>query len=72
MAAVILAASPSPWRKRADLQGSFSGLPAGKQNHIILWIGEAVRPQTREKRVAKAIEVAMGARDRAYDRAARR
>jgi hypothetical protein len=52
----------------ADLQASFSGLPVGKQNHIILWIEEAVRPETREKRMAKAIEVAFHARECAYDR----
>jgi uncharacterized protein YdeI (YjbR/CyaY-like superfamily) len=50
------------------LQESFSGLPVGKQNHINLWIEEAVRSETREKRVAKAIEVAFRARQRAYDR----
>jgi Bacteriocin-protection, YdeI or OmpD-Associated/Domain of unknown function (DUF1905) len=54
--------------REVDLQESFSGLPVGKQNHIILWIEEAARPQTREKRVAKAIEVALRARERAYDR----
>jgi hypothetical protein len=40
----------------------------GKQNHIILWIEEAVRLETREKRVSQAIEVAFPARERAYDR----
>ena len=38
-----------------DLQETFAGLPVGKQNHIILWIEEAARPQTREKRVAKVL-----------------
>jgi Domain of unknown function (DUF1905)/Bacteriocin-protection, YdeI or OmpD-Associated len=54
--------------READLQESFSGLPVGKQNHIILWIEEAVRQETREKRVAKATEVAFRVRERAYDR----
>jgi hypothetical protein len=54
--------------KEVDLQASFGGLPAGKQNHIILWIEEAARPETREKRVARAIEVAFRARERSYDR----
>jgi uncharacterized protein YdeI (YjbR/CyaY-like superfamily) len=40
----------------------------GKQNHIILWIEEAARPQTREKRVATAVQVAFRAREKAYDR----
>ena len=51
-----------------DLQESFRALPVGKQNHIIQWIEEAVRAQTREKRVATAIEVAFRARERAYEK----
>jgi hypothetical protein len=47
--------------RETDLQESFSGLPVGKQNRIVLWIEEAVRPETREKRMAKAIEVAFRA-----------
>ena len=58
--------------REVDLQESFAVLPVGKQNHIILWIEEAARPLTREKRVAKAIEVAMSAREHAYDRSSRR
>jgi hypothetical protein len=54
--------------READLQESFSALPVGKQNHIISWIEEAARPQTRDKRVTIAIEVAFRARERAYDR----
>jgi hypothetical protein len=54
--------------REGDLRESFSALPVGKQNHIILWIEEAVRPETRKKRVAQAIEVAFRARERAYDR----
>jgi len=54
--------------REIDLQESFARLPAGQQNHIILWIEEAARPQTREKRVATAIEALLRARERAYDR----
>jgi len=54
--------------READLHETFSGLPVGKQNHIILWIEEAVRPETREKRVALATQVAFRARERGYDR----
>jgi hypothetical protein len=53
--------------KEADLRESFSAFPVGKQNHLILWIEEAVRPETREKRVAQTIEVVFRARERAYD-----
>jgi uncharacterized protein YdeI (YjbR/CyaY-like superfamily) len=54
--------------READLQKSFSALPVGKRNRIILWIQEVVRPQTCEKRVAIAIEVAYGAREPDYER----
>jgi hypothetical protein len=58
--------------READLEESFAGLPVGKQNHIILWIEEAVRPETRAKRVAMAIQVAFRARERAAEREERR
>jgi hypothetical protein len=58
--------------KEADLADTFASMPVGKQNHIISWIEEAVRPETREKRVATTIEVAFRARERAYDRGKRR
>ncbi|MGB7728209.1 MAG: YdeI/OmpD-associated family protein [Candidatus Acidiferrum sp.] len=54
--------------KENDLQETFSRFPAGKQNHIIQWIDEAAHPQTRERRVAKTIEVTFRARERAYER----
>lgn len=56
--------------REVDLQVTFSRIPVGKQNHIILWIEEAVWPQTREKRVAKAIEVAFRTRERLAERPA--
>ena len=54
--------------KENDLQETFSRFPAGKQNHIIQWIEESAHPQTRERRVAKTIEVTFRARERAYER----
>ncbi len=54
--------------KENDLQETFSRFPAGKQNHIIQWIDEAAHPHTRERRVAKTIEVTFRARERAYER----
>ncbi|HXM44342.1 MAG TPA: YdeI/OmpD-associated family protein [Bryobacteraceae bacterium] len=54
--------------KEVDLQETFAGFPAGKQNHIVLWIEEAARSQTREKRIAKAIEVTFRARERVFER----
>ena len=58
--------------REVDLQASFSRLPVGKQNHIILWIEEAARPQAREKGVATAIEEAFRARERELDRTSAR
>jgi hypothetical protein len=37
---------------------AFKSLPPGKQNFIIRRIDDAVRPETREKRVQEAVEVA--------------
>ena len=54
--------------KEVDFEESFAALPVGKQNHIILWVEEAARPETRAKRVAAVIEMAFRARERAYDR----
>jgi hypothetical protein len=54
--------------REVDLQETFLKLPVGKQNHIVLWIEEAARPETREKRVRTAVDVAMRARERAFDR----
>ena len=54
--------------REVDLQESFAAFPAGKQNHIILWVEEAARPQTRKKRIAAAIEVTFRSRERTYER----
>jgi Bacteriocin-protection, YdeI or OmpD-Associated/Domain of unknown function (DUF1905) len=54
--------------KEVDFKESFAALPVGKQNHIILWIEEAARPETRAKRIATVIEMAFRARERVYDR----
>ncbi len=51
-----------------DLQETFSRFPAGKQNHIILWIEEAAHPHTRQKRIAKTMEVTFRSREHAYDK----
>jgi hypothetical protein len=54
--------------REVDLLETFSKFPAGKQNHILLWIEEAVRPETREKRIAMTIEVTFRAREKAHER----
>jgi len=53
--------------KEVDLQHTFDSLPVGKQNHIILWIEEAVRQQTRNKRRETTIRVVFRARERAHE-----
>jgi hypothetical protein len=55
--------------RKFDVLGPFERLPVGKQNHIVRWIDEAVAETTREKRIAKAVEVALGASEREFDRA---
>jgi Domain of unknown function (DUF1905)/Bacteriocin-protection, YdeI or OmpD-Associated len=54
--------------QEVDLQETFARFPAGKQNHILLWIEEAAHPQTRERRIALTIEVTFRARERAQER----
>ena len=43
-----------------------------KKNHIIQWIEKAAKDATRAKYVARTVELAMAARDKAIDREARR
>jgi hypothetical protein len=47
---------------------SFKALPPGQQNFIVRRIGEAVRPQTREKRIQEALLSAHQRRTRDGDR----
>ncbi len=54
--------------KEVDFEEFFAALPVGKQNHIIPWVEETARPETRAKRVRTVIEMAFRARERAYDR----
>jgi hypothetical protein len=55
--------------RKFDVLGPFERLPVGKQNHIVHWIDQAVAETTRDKRIAKAVEVALGASEREFDRA---
>jgi uncharacterized protein YdeI (YjbR/CyaY-like superfamily) len=41
-------------------EGSFNSLSAGKQNFIVRRINDAAKPQTREKRIQEALEIARG------------
>jgi uncharacterized protein YdeI (YjbR/CyaY-like superfamily) len=42
-------------------EGSFKSLSPGKQNFIVRRINDAAKPQTREKRIQEALEIARGA-----------
>jgi len=56
--------------RKADVLGPFERLPIGKRNHIIRTVEEAVAETTRDKRIAMAVEVALGASEKEFDRAA--
>jgi uncharacterized protein YdeI (YjbR/CyaY-like superfamily) len=46
---------------------AFRSIPPGKQNFIIRRIDDAVKPETREKRVQEAVVAAHTAREKAID-----
>jgi hypothetical protein len=48
---------------------AFERFPVGRRSHIIHWIDEAVAERTREKRIAKAVEVALQKAEAEQDRA---
>lgn len=45
--------------RESGATAAFERFPAGKRRHVIAWIEEAVGDRTRERRVAKAVEVAL-------------
>ena len=47
---------------------AFKSLPPGKQNFIIRRIDDAVKPETREKRIQEGVVAAHQARERAIDK----
>lgn len=53
-----------------DALGAFSSLTPRFRNYLLSWIDEAVMETTREKRIAKAVEVALARREKALDREA--
>jgi hypothetical protein len=42
----------------------FETFPAGKQNHIIGWIEQSARPETREKRIQFTVEIMHSRREK--------
>ena len=57
--------------RRLDVLEHFERMPVGKRNHIVQYIEEAVAETTREKRIEMAVEQALRASEKEYDRAAR-
>lgn len=49
---------------------TFERFPVGKQSHIIQWIEKAAREETRDKRIALTVEIALRGVERALDRQA--
>ena len=50
---------------------TFQALAPGKRFHIIAWVEKAVHETTREKRVARTVEVALAEHEKRLDRTAR-
>jgi hypothetical protein len=50
----------------------FGRLPAGLRRRVLRWIEEAVADRTREKRIARTVEVALRRAEAARDRARKR
>jgi hypothetical protein len=51
---------------------TFESLAAGKRFHILRWVDQAVREETRAKRVVRVVEVALGEHEKRLDREAAR
>jgi hypothetical protein len=49
------------------MTASFKCLPSGKQNFISRKIGEAVKPETRDKRIHEEVVAAHGRRENVSD-----
>jgi hypothetical protein len=64
-------AIPADLRRALDDEGvleTWDAMPAGKREHIVQWIDEAARETTREKRIARALEVTLARREKQADR----
>jgi hypothetical protein len=66
-AAVELPADLSSALAAEGMTEAFESLPPGQQNFIVRRIGEAVKPQTREKRIQEALLAALQRKRRADD-----
>lgn len=50
------------------VEADFKALPIGKRGHMLRYIDEAAKPETREKRIQAAVEEAHRKRERRADR----
>ena len=55
-----------------DALGTFERFTRAKRNHIIQWVDAAVMETTREKRIAKTVEIVLAVLEKAVDREARK
>jgi hypothetical protein len=58
--------------REEDALAAFQKLSRSHRNHIIEWIDQAVMEPTRERRIARAVEVALARREKTIDEATER
>jgi len=58
--------------READALGPFQRVPRSTRNEVIRWIDDAKTEPTREKRIARAVERGLEAREKEIDREAAR
>jgi len=51
-----------------DAHAAFESIAPGRRRQYILWLEQAVHETTREKRIARLVEVALAAGEKALDR----
>jgi hypothetical protein len=56
----------------AGVREAWESMPPGKREHILGYIEQAAREETRSKRIAQTVEIAEGKRERRVDRRAAR
>ena len=70
--APLVRATPDDLARALDDEGvrkAWDGMPRSNKNEIVRWIDAAAHDDTRARRIAKAVERALVARERAEDRA---
>ncbi len=55
--------------REEDLVDAFHAIAPGMRRQLLRWYGQAVQDSTREKRIARLVEIAHAAREKQADRA---